>query len=263
MPKAKINSIQIHYEIYGSGEPIVFLNGVLMSIQSWNSQISFFEKDYSCIMHDMRGQLQSDKPDEVYSMELHADDLLKLLDYLKIKQCHIVGTSYGGEVGMVFAYTYPERVKSLTIIASVSYVEPLLKEQVEIWVKLANLDRELFYRVLATNSYSNKYLSENKQLIESGINKFKLLPDNFFKGFSRLVDAFTKLNYTSELSRIVCSTLVVCCEQDAVKPCHYSKTIQNEIKNSKLVVIPEAGHAVVIEKPELINSILLEFIKGI
>ena len=108
-----------------------------MTIQSWTPQLVLFKKRYQCIMHDFRGQLLSDKPDEPYSMEQHADDFLKLLDHLKIEKCHIIGTSYGGEVGLVFAYKYPHRVNSLAVIASVSYVEPLLREQVESWAELA------------------------------------------------------------------------------------------------------------------------------
>ena len=68
----------------GEGEPIAFLNGVLMTVDSWKLQTHEISLRFRCVMHDFRGQLRSSKPDEPWSLEDHARDLVALLDHLVV-----------------------------------------------------------------------------------------------------------------------------------------------------------------------------------
>ncbi|NNK52733.1 MAG: alpha/beta fold hydrolase, partial [Xanthomonadales bacterium] len=122
MPYLKRGEVQIYWESLGQGLPVVFLNGILMTVDSWKLQTLALSRNFHCLMHDFRGQLRSSKPSESWTLEDHAEDLKALLDQLGIEKCQIVGTSYGGEVGMIFAANWPERVSRLAVIASVSEV---------------------------------------------------------------------------------------------------------------------------------------------
>lgn len=152
MPKLEVDGIQLHWEVLGQGEPVAFLNGVLMTTKSWNLQTSVLSRQYRCLLHDFRGRLLSDKPLEPWTMEDHAQDLRALLDHLGVQSCHIIGTSHGGEVGLIFASRWPDRVESLSVISSVSEVGLELDQAVSPWRQEALEAPETLYRVMLSSS---------------------------------------------------------------------------------------------------------------
>ena len=125
MPNLQVKDVSLFYEVSGQGaETVAFLNGVAMSTERWAAQTPFFSKNYHVLLHDFRGQGRSTLVSEGITFETHARDMAMLLDTLGIHGLHIVGVSYGAEVGMYFALMYPERVKSLTLGTAVSESDP-------------------------------------------------------------------------------------------------------------------------------------------
>lgn len=260
MPIAEVAGIRLHYDLVGEGEPVALLNGVMMTAQSWAFQTSALRSRYRCVLHDFRGQLLSDKPEEPWSLEDHAADLGALLDHLGIESCHVVGTSYGGEVGMLFALAAPERVRSLSVISSVSEVGRELDGIVAAWAETALATPERLYRFALPHNFSPAFVVANPELIDLGDERLGGCRPEFFRAFARLVDAFRRLDITAELGRIACPTLVVVGEEDRLKPPRFSRLLAERIPDSELVLIPGAGHAVILEKPDEVNSALLGFL---
>ena len=93
MPFFRHEGIRIHWESIGEGEPVAFLNGILMTVDSWKLQTAQLSRGFRCLMHDFRGQLLSSKPADAWTLEDHAEDFGALLDHLGIDSCHVVGTS--------------------------------------------------------------------------------------------------------------------------------------------------------------------------
>ena len=117
MGKIDIGGVGIAYDFFGSGNvPVVFLNGIAMTISHWKPVAAAMGENYRCLCHDMRGQTLSDKPPGPYSLSLHARDLRALMDEVRFESAHIVGTSYGAEVALAFALEFPGKTKSLTLI---------------------------------------------------------------------------------------------------------------------------------------------------
>ena len=261
MPTAEINGLSLHYDLVGEGEPIAFLNGVMMTAQSWVLQTTVFRRRFRCLLHDFRGQLLSDKPEEPWSLDDHAADLEALLDDLEIESCHLVGTSYGGEVGLIFAGTRPERVRSLSVISSVSEVGPELDRTVALWAETALEAPERLYRVSLPANFSPAFVEANPELLAQGEERLAACPPDFFPAFARLVDAFRRIDVTAELERIQCPTLILVGELDVLKPPRYSRLIAERIPGAELLVIPGGGHAVILEKPDEVNDAVLAFIE--
>lgn len=261
MPTAHLDGTDLHYELRGpEGAPVVaFLNGILMTVRSWVLQRTVFEGRFRCLYHDFRGQLMSGKPEGPYTFEQHAADLAALLDHLEIGRCHLVGTSYGGEVGMRFAADRPDRVATLSLIACVAHLEPLLRRQVELW-GLAGGDAEALYRIAAPFNFSNRFLAADTVLVEQGEQRLAQAPPEFHAGFERLLACFSTLDLRDALPRITCPTLVVCAENDLLKPPSYSREIAAAVPHAELLMVPDAGHAVVIEKPDAVNTAVLGFL---
>jgi len=253
---------EIHWELRGpeDGEVVAFLNGILMTTRSWVLQRPAFEGRFRCLYHDFRGQLLSGKPDGPYTFARHAADLAALLDHLGIERCHLVGTSYGGEVGMLFAAEHPRRVATLTAISCVAHLEPLLRHQVALW-GVAGGDAEALFRIAAPFNYSNRFLAAESVLVEQGAKRLAEYPPDFFTGFGRLLDCFGTLDLRGRLGEVRCPALVLCGSEDVLKPPHYSAEIAAAIPHSESLLIPGAGHAVVIEKADTVNTAVLGFLE--
>lgn len=262
----KEDGVQIFYQVKGdpnAKETIAFLNGVMMTWASWHYQIDFFvSMGYRVLVHDLRGQLLSSKPKGPYSFALHAADLKDLLDHLGFSTVHLVGTSYGGEVGMRFAIDYPERVASLSIIDSVSELDPVLIYFIKGWKTLAQKNSpEDFFEGMLPTVYGSDYLKQNPDFIQERINYFKKTPPDYFQGQVYLYDTFlSDVTMTEELYKIKAPSLIIFGEEDIIKPRKFSEILAQKIPCSEFVIIPHAGHAVFYEKPNTINTLLLGFI---
>lgn len=266
MPYFNIDGVNIYYELKGdlkAEETVVFFNGVMASTTSWNFQVPVFRKfGYKVLVQDFKGQLKSDKPKGPYSFKEHAYEAKELIRHLNIDKVHIVGTSYGGEVAMRFAIDYPELVKSISIIDSVSELDEVLKYFIESWKALAeSKDAEKFFWGMMPSIYGNTFIKENIEMLKKRAEELKDFPEDYFQGQIYLYDTFISDVYmTDELDQIKCPALVVCGEDDILKPVKFSKIIADRIPNSEFVVIPDCGHVTIFEKPDVLNSILLGFI---
>lgn len=265
MPQIHLNGVDIFYEIKGEGEEVVaFLNGVAMSTDSWILQTPYFAKEHRVLLHDFRGQGKSSLVPTQYTFEQHAKDLKVLLDHLGLEKIHIVGVSYGAEVGMYFALLFPERLKTLTLGTAVSESEPLLQAMIESWILAAqSQDGYLFFKVMAPLVYSNQFYRTQKRWLDHRAEIFqKVATKEWYDAFIGLCRNFLTLNVTAHLHEIQAPTLIVAGGDDLLKPVYYSEIIHAQIPHSELVVIEDAGHGLFLEKPNEFNEIISDFIQA-
>ncbi|WP_353892938.1 alpha/beta hydrolase [Proteinivorax hydrogeniformans] len=266
MPKKNINGVNLYYDIKGNPdaeEAIVFLNGVMASVSSWILQLPIFENhNFKILLHDFKGQMLSDKPKGPYTFSEHSDETVELMKSLGIKKAHLIGTSYGGEVAMRMAIDHPEFVKTISIIDSVSELDETLKLFVRGWKTAAeDRDAEKFFWGMAPTIYHNSFIEKNLNTLKARAKGVANAPDDYFDGQVQLYDTFEQdVHMTEELCNIQCPALVVCGEDDILKPRKFSKIIADNIPNSEHVIIPDCGHVTIFEKPDILNSILLGFV---
>jgi pimeloyl-ACP methyl ester carboxylesterase len=120
MPFAKVNDLQLHYEIEGTGPALALITGTAFPGATWRTGVSerFAQEGFRVITYDHRGVGQSDKPDGPYSTRLFAADAVGLLDALDIDRAHILGHSMGGRVAQWIALDHPDRVRCLVLAGS-------------------------------------------------------------------------------------------------------------------------------------------------
>jgi 3-oxoadipate enol-lactonase len=193
----------------------------------------------------------------------HAEDLRALLESLGIERTHLVGTSYGAEVAMMFALNYPRMTSSLVLIDGVSELDPLLRAIVDGWKATALSDPIAFYRTIVPWNYSSAYIGANGQALARRERAVAGLPRSYFEDFAALCDAFLAIDMTPDLPNISCSTLVLVGEKDILKHIGFARIIANGVAGSHLRILPEVGHAVVIEQPNSLISEILEFLGGL
>jgi pimeloyl-ACP methyl ester carboxylesterase len=125
MPYVDNRGVHIHYEVEGSGPPVVLQHGLTDSIAGWRQfgYVDALKDSYRLILVDARGHGASDKPHDpvAYEMELRASDVVAVLDELGVERTHYVGYSMGGRIGFDVAALAPGRLRSLLIGGSHPY----------------------------------------------------------------------------------------------------------------------------------------------
>jgi len=261
MPKIEVNGIELYYEMHGpeTAPVLVLNNGIIMNAAtSWAFQTRTFAASYRLLQYDCRGQGQSDHPEETYSMRQHAEDLSELLESLGIRQAHIAGISYGGEVGQAFALEYPEKTLSLILADTVSEVGPELRAIIQSWVDaLKTGDPLAFFHATVPWNFSAEFIEKNAALLEDAKQRYPLLD---FPAVIRLCEAFFQVNFTPRLEEITAPTCILCGEKDLLKGLPYARTLKQHIPHAELHILEGAGHASCWERPAEFNSVVLGFL---
>lgn len=263
MAEMLFNDKKIYYEIYGEGEPLILLNGIMMSHLSWKLFAQQLSKDKKLILFDFLDQGNSDKLIGVeYNHDLQVEVLKALLDHLNIKKANILGISYGGEIALQFSLKFPEHINKLLLFNTTSYTTPWLKDIGKGWIHAAKTyDAESFYHVAIPYIYSPLFYTENYEWMR----KRKALLSQVFS--NEFLDAMIRLILSSEeydirdkLKDIQGDTLIVGTDYDFVTPLFEQEFIHKEIKNSRFMIIKNCGHASMYEKPNEFLSLINGFL---
>lgn len=261
MPDITVDNVNLYYELHGPDmAPVLVLNnGLIMNAaNSWAFQTRAFSDRYRLLQYDCRGQGQSDRPEDPYSMEQHADDLAALLDALGFEKAHIAGISYGGEVAQAFALKYPEKSRSLILIDTVSEVGPELRLVIQSWVDaLQTGDALAFFNVTVPWNFSPDWIAANQPVLEDAKERYQHLD---FPAIVRLCEAFLEVDFTAKLNEIKIPTCIMVGELDLLKGPRYAQILREHIPQAEYHVLKGAGHASCWERPEEFNALILDFL---
>jgi 3-oxoadipate enol-lactonase len=266
MAEFQVNGTTLYYEVRGDEngrETIAFLNGVMASTTSWALLYPIFEKlGFRVILHDFKGQLKSGKPEGPYTFAEHCAEAKALFEHLGVEKLHLVGTSYGGEVAMKFAILYPEMVKTISVIDSVSELDPVLEGFVLGWKILCDTgDGETFFWGMVPSIYGPEFVENNKEMLAARAKAIKNNPNGYLEGQKVLYDTFAQDVYmTDELHKIQCPALILCGTEDILKPPKFSQILADNIPDSEYVTIPKCGHVSIFEKPKELESAISGFV---
>jgi len=255
----------IFHLIDGAGKPLVLLNGIAMSAVSWEVVARPLAKHYRVVRCDFRGQLMTPVPPPENVAE-HADDVVALLDDLGIEAAHIVGTSFGGVIGTLVAARHPDRVRSLTTIASADGFDEVMADEVARWrtacvASLDSSDRGHLSDILEPVVYSPAWVEKHRAERAQRRAQISALPDQWFRGLIGLLDSAHSLRLREELERVRCPTLVIAAELDAFVPLDRARGLAEAIEGASFMSIEGAGHAVVVERPGRVVELCLEFLR--
>jgi len=118
MPTVKVNDINMYYELYGHGEPIVLIPGLASDLSDNAFITRRLSQKFRVLALDNRGAGRSDKPDAPYTIEQMADDAAALMDAAGVERAHVIGISMGGRIAMALALRHPDRVSSLVLVST-------------------------------------------------------------------------------------------------------------------------------------------------
>lgn len=226
---APINGIQLYYEEYGKGQPLLMLHGNGGAIDAFKNQIPHFQKYYHVIAVDSRLQGKSGGSADTLSYDMMASDFCALLDYLKIDSALILGWSDGGINALIMAMQCPEKVKAIAISGAnivpdtAAFDAPLIQEMYDYVNRTDITTRERTLNVMMINQPNIPYKS---------------------------------------LNNIQCPALVMAGDHDLIRPEHTLKIYQS-LPNAELCIFPDSEHGVCQQHPELFNSTVFTFFRKV
>ncbi|NLX61835.1 MAG: alpha/beta hydrolase [Tissierellia bacterium] len=263
MPYINIEGKNIYYREFGKGNPIVFLNGLMMNTSSWLHLVKYVSKNYRMILIDLIDQGRSDSYEANYTIDTQADILNAFLEKLKIEKINLLGISYGGRVALTYAIKYKNKVKSLILANTDSYISNIMKDVQKAWAHAASsLDGEIFSSIVFPYIYSFKFYQQNYDKIQENKKMMsKVLDEEWKDRFIRNINSSRNYNVSHLIRDIRVPTLIIGAEYDLITLLDYQKYIHKEIEGSKLVIMKDTGHAALFEKPNEFISIIMEFLK--
>lgn len=248
--KMKANDVEIYYEQYGEGEPIIFSHGWLDNRTVWNAQIELFASRHTVILYDHRGHGKSDKPWGDYSVQTLSNDLHSLVQMLKFQKVTLVGFSLGGMAALMFTLQHPSNVIKLVLVGSNA------KMPMSTYILYA-LRYITPYRTFARIVSRVKIYEPSEEILEDSVSRAMQVPKHVayecMKEFTRNYDI------RNRGSEITVPTLVIVGEKDRTN-LKAGERLSREIKGSRLRVISGCGHSVMIEKREEFNQLIRQFI---
>ncbi|MDX2437895.1 MAG: alpha/beta fold hydrolase [Acidobacteriota bacterium] len=238
-----------------------------MTAVSWQAVARPLAETFRVIRCDFRGQLMTpgEPPRDVAE---HADDLATLLDHLGLHSVHVVGTSFGGVVGTLFAARHPDRARSLITIASADGFDDVMADEVGRWRQgcveaLEGDDRGALSDTLEPVVYSPRWVAAHAAERSQRRTQIAALPDAWFEGLIGLLDSAHSLRLRDELVEITAPTLVIAAELDGFVPLDRARGLANAISGARFEIIEGAGHAVVVEQPQAIVDLCVAFLEDL
>jgi pimeloyl-ACP methyl ester carboxylesterase len=221
-----LNGIQLHYQIEGSGEPLLLLHGGIGCHEDWlHAGRDEFIREYQLIKPDARGHGRSSNPANTITHRQCALDTLALLDHLRIERCRAIGISMGGNILLHMATLQPTRIEAMVVVSAAMYFPPQARDimrQIPTPESQPPQQWELMRR---------RHKLSDQQIVSLW---------NWTRG---LQDSYDDMNFAPQvLSTIATRTLIVYGDRDPLYPVEMAVEMYRAIPNSSLWVLPNAGH---------------------
>jgi 3-oxoadipate enol-lactonase len=270
VPYAPVNAIDLYYEEYGNGFPVVLVHGAGGNHLSWWQQVPALSRHHRCVTLDQRGWGLSHDADDG-GPEAFVGDLLALLDHLEIDGAVLIGQSMGGYSCLGAALAQPQRVKGLLFANTFAGMrrevwlaasDDLREGARAIWDRRrANGVKRALAPEFARRHKERAFLYKQIRLLnEHGPNRLDAASQvQRFRALERPTDTSAT---REQLAALTMPVLFVGGEHDEVMPVPLMEIAQSLVPGSRMMVVPGTGHSVYFEAPEIFNDVALEFVQS-
>jgi len=252
---APVNGINVYYEVYGEGRPLVLLHGAFYTIDmNWGQLIPELSKTRKVIAIEMQGHGHTPFSDRELSITTLANDVEKVMDYLKIDSADVAGYSMGGSVAYQFAVQSPKRLRKLVIISSTYKTNG--------WLPIVNGG----FKDFKPEFFDNTPIKTAYDAVAPDKTKWRKFLEQMF--------AFAKVPFNvgdSNISKIAAPVLIISGDNDGTDKVELMKTYQllgggvfadrQPMPKSQLAIVPSQGHVSLMMQTTTILNYLNGFLK--
>ncbi|MFH1177851.1 MAG: alpha/beta hydrolase [Acidobacteriota bacterium] len=264
---------QVHYEYFGEQkrEAVALLNGLAMHTKAWYGFLPLLHPEYDVLLYDYPGQGESSKEDVPYSITRIAEYLTLVMDELGVEKVHSMGISYGGFIAIEHARQFHHRLHTLALSGIILSREELFEMYEAISLRFYRGGPEQFglythylYEKIFGEAFVRKVTREG---LEPMRQRFEERYKNDIHCLVRLTEAqeeyFGELDARMpEYRAVTTPTLIMPGAQDRCIPLWAQKRMLDVFPNSRFELIPEAGHVVYLERPDIFFPALKSFMRA-
>lgn len=262
MATARINGMELYYEVRGEGPPLLLIAGLISDSQSWQSIPGELARRRRVIAFDHRGVGRTTPLDVEISVPALADDCLALIGHLGLSSVDLLGHSLGGFVAQDFALRYPRCVNRMILEGTAARNSARNNALFSDWADSleAGMDLDAWYRNIFYWTQPRR-LFENPEALAEAIRlaaEYPYPPTPI--GFRNQLKAIADFNFADWLSRITARTLVVAGSEDLIFPPGDPAGPERSIPNAAYRLIDPAAHAIHTDNPSAFISCVEEFL---
>ncbi|MBM4424318.1 MAG: alpha/beta fold hydrolase [Chloroflexi bacterium] len=255
--------MKLHYSLHSpeKSETVLLLHGMGSCGDDWGLQFPALAPHYRVLAPDARGHGLSPKPPGPYSIPQMTDEVVALLDDLRIESAHVVGLSMGGCMAQQMALAHPARALSLTLVNTFAKIRPagvggIWRLLQRLWALRFGAMKDVVTPIVAS-MFPKAEQAELRRVATA-----RFIANNPDKQTYRAVlGAVAQFNTIRELSRIACPTLIVAGDRDRTVPMSCKRDLHRGIPNAELAIVEDSGHGTPIDQPERFNTLLVEFLQ--
>ncbi len=252
--------VALNYVVEGNGPPVILIHGVGAELHSWNDVVPALAATHTVLRMDLRGHGKSPPVVPPFSLEGFADDIIAVLDREGIDRADVVGFSLGGLIAQRIALDHPERVGRLALLATVAGRTE--EERRRVASRHAVILRDGIAAVTEGAKerwFTEKFAAANPERVALRIRQ---LVANDVTSYAEAYRIFGSGDLADRLHEIGHETLVLTGELDSGSSPRMSRLIHERIARSRLVILPELKHSLLVEAPDLIANHLVAFLSG-
>lgn len=249
----------------GAGAPVLLLNGIMMSMAAWEPVARELARHHLVVRCDLRGQLLSPGPAPA-DLPAHAEEVVGVLDALRLDAVHVAGTSFGALIAVTLAAMHPTRVASLIAMTTTELsdrsMQPLFVSLRDASIRAAaGGDKGRVFDLIVPSTFSPEWQADNAAAIRDRRDAVSRLPDDWFSSFAGLLESARSVDLRPLLDRVTCPTLVVGSEGDRMFPAGHSRALAAAIPGARLHVVPGGSHGLVVERPAEVAALVHRFVE--
>lgn len=258
---ATILGVPLFHEVAGEGTPLLFVHGLGGTSNVWAAQRAVLPKTCQVVTLDLPGSGRSGKADTAFSMDRWADQLIGLADHLKLERVVLVGHSMSTILVQKTAAKHPARVRAAILCGPMTELPAAGKEafrkrkqSVETEGMAAIADQVTAGALTPATREANAPLA--------GLFREMLMSNDpvcYAAQCQALLDGSAK----ADQPKIQCPMLVLVGDQDVVTPLSNAKAIAAAVPTATVRIVPATAHATMLERPELFNALVMEFVAGL
>jgi 3-oxoadipate enol-lactonase len=266
MPYLELNGSRFHYHADDYAEPWQAKDVVLLhhaaagNLHRWRAWVPTLARHHQVIRFDMRGHADSQTPAErAFSLPELAGDIAGVMDSLGIEKVHLVGASAGGIISLRFAHDFPQRLHSLSLVASTPKLAQM-GPSIEAGLWRQTLEEQGTKAWLLSDSQKRFGLQAEPGLVEwYATEGGKTEAETVLA----LQDCLLNEDLTPLLPDISVPTLILAAAQDEITPLEVQYLMAQQIPNSRLQTFEGVGHNMKVEIPDLLAGRVRDFIGNI
>jgi 3-oxoadipate enol-lactonase len=255
---ALIDGVSLYYEVHGSGEPVLLVHGFPLSGRLWGPAIALLQDRLKLIVPDLRGHGRSGVGKDV-TMARYADDLAALLDVAGVEgRVTVVGHSMGGYIAFELYRRHPERVRALVLVDTRAGTDT--EGAAEGRRETARQALRDGSRVIADALVDRLFAPTTPDALRERWHEIMAAtpPAGVAVALRAMAERPDSHPTLREIDRPV---LVVVGADDAITPPEEARRMHGAVQNSRLEVVPEAGHMTPVEQPERFAGVLRDFVE--